>query len=146
MLLFTCCESCSVVPICVVSLYQMTWADGSACTTQINWASWPTPFFRVWNVENWNFYQTVQCIHLTSIWINIFTLAPIFTLFLLFVLHLYVFVQYVICQFLSFSFLNEILYCQNGIQWLIQLSVHIRAHAQQTGWLLISQIWLFRTN
>lgn len=39
----TCCESCSVVPIWVVSLYQMTWACGSACTTQINWASWPTP-------------------------------------------------------------------------------------------------------
>lgn len=39
----TCCDSCSVVPIWVVSLYQMTWACGSACTTQINWASWPTP-------------------------------------------------------------------------------------------------------
>lgn len=39
----TCCESCSVVPIWVVSLYQMTWACGSACTTQINCASWPTP-------------------------------------------------------------------------------------------------------
>lgn len=52
--LFTCCESCSVVPIWVVSLYQITWAWGSACTTQINWASWPTPlFFHVWNVENW---------------------------------------------------------------------------------------------